>query len=210
MKGLPVSPGIVFGKAFLINDEGLVIPRYISSFDLEQARLGQALQSLKEKAKAFDSYLMVLEDPNFQKQTLIKIRDESINAEWALKETAAELISASILHPEVLHDITSSLISLLLKDKKMIINKLVEPIILVAPELTIIQIAAINPKNILGILAEREESSTAMAIWTRNQGIPAIVGLQNITSIIKNGDQILCDGEAGTIIINPSNEDMNY
>ena len=86
IKGLPVSPGIAVGKVFLFNEEKIKIPQYISSFDLEQARLGQAMQTAKlelvslketleklgEDAKmAYVNYLSALEDPEFLKEILI-------------------------------------------------------------------------------------------------------------------------------------------
>lgn len=58
----------------------LPIPRYISSFELEEARLGQALQATKTLLAA-----------DILKKVLIKIKDESINAEYALDSIAHEL-----------------------------------------------------------------------------------------------------------------------
>lgn len=51
------------------------VPKYISSFDLEEARLGQAIQATKTLLKQ-----------EVLKKILIFIRDESINAEFAIKE----------------------------------------------------------------------------------------------------------------------------
>lgn len=227
--GVPVSPGKVFGKALLLNQdkdeaetEELIIPKYISSFDLEQARLGQAIQSsklelnhLKEKnlkhlneeaASAFKSYLTILENPEILKQTLIKIRNESVNAEWALKNIAEQFITASTANANILREVTSNLISTLLKKKKDVFDQLTEPVILVARDLTLIQVASMNPKNILGLLIESGESSGPAAIMARSLAIPAIAGLKNINSIIKNGDRIIFDGKVGAVVINPSTE----
>jgi len=63
------------------------IPKYVSSFELEEARLGQALQHTQLELK---SMLSILEDPNFLKAVLLKIKDENINAEWALAQLTDE------------------------------------------------------------------------------------------------------------------------
>lgn len=223
IKGIPVSPGIASGKAFLLTKEDeLIIPKYISSFDLEQARLGQAIQSLRlelnrlkektlgslseETSILFNSYLMILDNPELLKQTLTKIRDESVNVEWALENIAEQFIASSKLNASAFCELRSNLIGILLKNKNFPIEKLTEPVILVARDLTFIQVASMNPKIILGLLTESGESLRVVRIMAQDLKIPLIMGLQKITSIIKNGDQIVLDGEAGTIVINPKGE----
>ncbi|MDD4973780.1 MAG: PEP-utilizing enzyme [Bacteriovorax sp.] len=217
--GIPVSPGKAFGKVFILKglneDEELIVPHYISSFDLEQARLGQAIQSSKLKlnqligiSKIFKTYLIGLEDPELLKQALTKIRNESVNAEWALKKIAAQFIAGTEPRASIISDVISNLIYILLKNKTKPTNTLTEPAIIVARDLNFIQVALMNPKNILGFLTELGGISTQAAIIARGLKIPAIVGLENITSRIKAGDQIFFDGDAGTIIINPSRDQL--
>ena len=102
------------------------VPKYISSFDLEQARLGQAIQSLKlelndlkskKETRNYEAYLITLDDPELLKQILIKIRDESVNAEWALKKIAEQFIAAPQTNARLVREVTSDLISMLLKKK---------------------------------------------------------------------------------------------
>ena len=207
IKGLPVSPGIAVGKVFLFNEEKIKIPQYISSFDLEQARLGQAMQTAKlelvslketleklgEDAKmAYVNYLSALEDPEFLKEILIKIRDESVNAEWAIKNIPET-------NSNVIHDISLNLTLILLKKKKKLVLNFPEPVILVARDLTLIEAASINPKIILGFLTDSGVFSSQASILARCLTIPAIASLKNITTKIKNGNIVAIDGDTGMI-----------
>lgn len=98
----------------------LTIPKYISSFDLEQARLGQALQSsileLKSQ-KENNAFIKILENSELLKFALIKIRNESVNAEWALKSIEEQFIESSKFEANIVHEVISNLISVLLKNK---------------------------------------------------------------------------------------------
>jgi phosphotransferase system enzyme I (PtsI) len=44
------------------------------------------------------------------------------------------------------------------------------------------------------------------AILSRSLGIPAIVGLETATSVVKEGDLLIIDGYGGTVIVNPDEE----
>jgi len=50
-----------------------------------------------------------------------------------------------------------------------------------------------------GILVERGSVLSHSAIIAREIGIPAIVGIKNLTSKLKNGDKIIINGSKGTI-----------
>ena len=52
-----------------------------------------------------------------------------------------------------------------------------------------------------GILVERGSILSHSAIVAREMGIPAIVGINNLLSTLKNGDEVEMDGSAGTIRI---------
>lgn len=233
MKGTAASPGIAIGKALLITEEELVIPKYISSFDLEEARLGQAIQATKlelnilrektlntqgpDKAQIFEAHIMMLEDPELLKQTLNKIKKESINAEFALNAIANQFIALfeNMEDPYLreratdVRDVTSRLLHKLLRKEKVTLENLTAPVILITRDLTPSQTASMDKKNVLGFLTDIGGRTSHTAIMARALEIPAIVGLGNICSAIKDGDQIAFDGETGEVIINPTDEQIN-
>lgn len=68
----------------------ILIPKYISSFELEEARLGQAMQALKLTAPKTAE---ILENSGLLRKALVKIKVESINVEYAIKNTDVEMTS---------------------------------------------------------------------------------------------------------------------
>ncbi len=101
--GTGASPGIALGKALVIEHSELVIEkRNISNIEEEIQKLENAvkvskdeLTKVKEKAlmelgeheaEIFEAHLLVLEDPELVDSAISKIRDEKVNADYALNE----------------------------------------------------------------------------------------------------------------------------
>ncbi|MDO9183828.1 MAG: phosphoenolpyruvate-utilizing N-terminal domain-containing protein [Bacteriovorax sp.] len=97
------------------------VPHYISTFDLEQARLGQAIQHLKIKLNELPKddlqkkYLHILENDHFLKAIQIILRNESLNAEWAIKKSVDEMILLFEHQANMYREIGLILINILLK-----------------------------------------------------------------------------------------------
>ncbi|MDD4974645.1 MAG: phosphoenolpyruvate--protein phosphotransferase [Bacteriovorax sp.] len=234
IKGISAAPGVVIGIALTITEEELVIPKFISTFDLEEARLGQAIQSAKlelnslraktletlgdDKAQIFDAHMMILEDPELLKQTLTKIKKESVNAEYALNAVANQFIAVfegledAYLKERAsdVRDVTSRLLCTLLKKKKISLENLSEPVILITRDLTPSQTASMDRKNVLGFLTDIGGKTSHTAIMARTLEIPAIVGLGNFSATVKDGDRIAFDGETGEVKINPTSEQIEF
>ena len=226
--GTSASPGVVIGKALLINEEELNIVKYISTLDLEEARLGQAIQSAKlelndlrektlktlgnDKALIFEAHLMILEDPELLKQTLAIIKNQSVNAEFALNTVANKFIAVFESMEDAymrerasdIRDVTSRLLYKLLKKTKVSLENLNNPVILIAHDLTPSQTASMDRKNVLGFLTDIGGKTSHTAIMARTLEIPAVVGLSNISTSIKDGDLIAFDGGSGEVVINPT------
>lgn len=234
IKGTSAAPGVVIGKALVITEEELVILKYISTFELEEARLGQAIQAAKleldalrektlatlglDKAQIFEAHMMILEDPELLKQTLLKIKKESVNAEYALNSVANQFIAVfenmddAYLRERAsdIRDVTSRLLYTLMKKKKISLENLSEPVILITRDLTPSQTASMDKKNVLGFLTDIGGKTSHTAIMARTLEIPAIVGLGNISGQVKDGDLIAFDGETGEVAINPNDEEVAY
>lgn len=57
-----------------------------------------------------------------------------------------------------------------------------------------------------GVISEKGSLLSHTAIISRELGIPSVVGVENVTKIIKTGDHIVMDGENGIIEIGEKNE----
>lgn len=211
LKGIPASPGIATGSAFLLLEEELLIPNYLSSFELEEARLGQALQKYKlelsglsAKTPLAEVQLRRLEDSELLKKTLLKIRQESINAEYALDWVAKE-----IENENEMGDLTSWLLHYLLKKIKNPLEQIATPVILVARDLTSLSIGSISieRKKIGGLITELGDQSSYAAMIARAFDLPAVVGLQS-TTLIQKHDLLALNGTTGEVMVNPSEAEL--
>lgn len=95
------------------------VPHYISSFELEEARLGQAVEKCKRELAPVENEKLqqFLHDTELLKKTLRKVRQNSINVEFALNEVAQELVNELDKKKDVqfIHNFTERLLVILLK-----------------------------------------------------------------------------------------------
>ena len=77
---------------------------------------------------------------------------------------------------------------------------------MVARDLTPSMTAGINPDNIAGILTEVGGRTSHSAILARAMEIPAVLSIEGICSIVKNGDVVAIDGISGEAIVNPDED----
>jgi phosphotransferase system enzyme I (PtsI) len=87
------------------------------------------------------------------------------------------------------------------------LEKISEPVILVATDLTPSETAQINLTNILGFITDLGGKTSHTSIMARSLELPAIVGTGNATHMVKNGDYVILDAINNKIIINPSNKE---
>ena len=102
-----------------------------------------------------------------------------------------------------LGDIKTRLIKILLGIEEVDISAVPEGTILVAEDLTPSMTAGINPANVQGVLTEIGGKTSHSAIICRSMEIPAVLSIENIVSIVNDGDEVVLDGSTGEAFINP-------
>jgi len=228
--GIGISPGIVIGKVRLIDRKKVeVTERKISGEDIEQEvkRFEDAVkkaktQLIKVKKKVFgeekkdhlfiiDVHLMMLEDKMLLEDTISNIRNERINAEWALTMVVDELkkmfqnIDDYYLR-ERSGDISyvgEMILRNLSGEEHEKISKIDEKVVVVAHDLSPADTAQMNKDNIVAFATDIGGKTSHTAIIARALEIPAVGGLEEITGRVKTGDHIIVDGLSGKVIINP-------
>lgn len=235
-KGIIASPGIRIGKALVFHGDEVKIPKYHIDelrLDDEIARFDESLQQTKNEileiqqkiandsfndlAEIFSTHLMALEDPIFIDRARKKIRTERRNCEWVINDISIELInSLSKIDDEYLKeriidisDINKRLIGNLQKKQKMNLSEVKENSIIFAADLTPSETALLNRQFVLAFVTDRGGKTSHTAIMARSMDIPAIVGMDDITSYVKTGDMVIIDAVHGEIIINPSNDEID-
>ncbi|CEO27262.1 phosphoenolpyruvate-protein phosphotransferase [[Clostridium] sordellii] len=233
-KGTGASPGIALGNALVIEHSELNIEKKnIENIEAEIEKLQSAvetsrieLEKVKERAKVelgeheaeiFEAHLLVLADPELIDQTISKIKDEKVNADFALNEVKDMFVSIfESMDNEYMReraadikDVTNRVLRHILGVKVVDLSALDEEVILIAHDLTPSDTATMNKKMVLGFLTNIGGRTSHTAIMARTLEIAAIVGLNDATDQIKDGDFIVFNGETGEVIINPDEETIN-
>ncbi|MBI4621166.1 MAG: phosphoenolpyruvate--protein phosphotransferase [Desulfobacterales bacterium] len=237
IKGIGGSPGIVIGKAQPIDRDrvDMLAYRLIGEAEVpgEERRFKIAVeeskeqclkvkdnilsQDAKEVVYIIDAQLMILEDRMLIDETIRRIREEKVNAEWALEITLQKLRGAfKNIDDEYLSErksdvdyIGERIVRNLLGRKQDSISDLKEKVIIVAHDLSPADTAQMTRDKVIGFATDIGGKTSHTAIMARALGIPAVVGLERITQEVKIGDSIIIDGNTGIVLINPTKTVLN-
>ncbi|MCX7678199.1 MAG: phosphoenolpyruvate--protein phosphotransferase [Spirochaetes bacterium] len=234
--GIIASPGIRIGKAYVYKTSEIIIPKYTirdEDVDAEIERYKQSLEKTKTEIKTiqeqiannisrdmadiFTSHLMVLEDPIITEKVINHIRIFKKNAEWIINDITLDLIrhldsiEDDYFRERIIDisDINKRLINNLQKRSVESLKDLHEEVIVVSKDLSPSDTATMDKNRVLAFVTDRGGRTSHTAIMARALEIPAIVGTQNITSLVRNGDTLIVDAVRGIIIINPTEEELN-
>ncbi len=235
LKGTGVSSGIAAGRVYLLDRNAISIPKHYikpALVEREVHRFRNAvLASVKElqniqdsipdtdvKKHAFiiDTHMMILQDEFFSQSVIDMIKLEKINAEWALDIVVSkfrksfEKVEDAYLRErgQDIKHIYERLARILVKGKTPDIDKksVKGKSIIVAHDLSPADTIQLNLNRISGFVTDVGGRTSHTSIVARALEIPAVVGVGNITSLVKNNDFIIIDGDEGVVIINPSKE----
>ncbi|MEA2734690.1 MAG: phosphoenolpyruvate-protein phosphotransferase system enzyme, partial [Humisphaera sp.] len=234
-KGIGVSPGVVIGTAVVLDAEDLVVPRRQvdpSEAGLEAERLGRAIaESMaelvelrnevtakhgKEIAAIFDFHLGILKDKSLLKQILAEINKNHSSAEYALSTVTRKYAQQFLemgnkyMSDRVkdIYDIEKRVLRHLLGEKREDLSHLTRDVVVIAHDMLPSQTAALDKLHVKGFATDVGGRTSHTAIVARAMGIPAVVGLGDITTEISGGDMVIIDGNRGVVIINPDEEQL--
>ncbi|MBI1338569.1 MAG: phosphoenolpyruvate--protein phosphotransferase [Phycisphaera sp.] len=229
-QGIKVSPGVAICQALVIDAEDQPIPKRTVARSRQSAELerldaalkasGQDIEDLRkhattkvgpELAKIFDVHLVMLKDKHLVAQFREAISTDSVTAEYAVysvmrrQQAVFSQMDKGFFRERAndLWDIEKRIIGHLIGDERAHLTGLKQDVILVAHDLTPSQTASLDKSRIKGIATNAGGQTSHTAILAHAQGIPAIVGLENITSLVSSGDTIIIDGHKGMVIISP-------
>jgi phosphotransferase system enzyme I (PtsI) len=231
LKGIPAAPGISIGSAYLFGKQELSVdklPIKETDIPLEIARFEEALiktrrqiSELQKKiakemgsanSEIFDAHLLVLEDRMLIDEVISRLKKEKLCVEYIFTEALAKYVKVfSKIEDEYLrervsdiNDVGRRVIHNLLGRKQKTLSDLDEPVIVVAHDLSPSDTAAMQKKHVTAIVTDIGGRTSHTAILAKSLEIPAVVGLEKATAVIKHNDRLIVDGKEGIIIINPS------
>lgn len=229
ISGILASPGITIAKALLLQEDEITLnTAKVSDFNKEIARFkdGRAktaaqLEIIKQKAletfgeekeAIFEGHLMLLDDEELEEDIVSYIRENKCSADVAIHSIVEE--NANMLQqlddPYLreraadFRDIGNRLLKNVLGIKIVDLSDIAEEVVLIANDLTPSETAQINLDKVLGFITDIGGRTSHTSIMARSLEIPAIVGTNDITKRVKNGDLIILDALNNKITINPS------
>ncbi|MEZ9905539.1 phosphoenolpyruvate-protein phosphotransferase PtsI [Vibrio breoganii] len=236
ISGILASPGIAFGKALLLQEDEIVlntqkisadqvdaeVQRFYDARNKSAAQLEivkqKALETFGEEKEAiFEGHIMLLEDEELEDEILALIKGEKLTADHAIHSIIEEqAVALESLDDEYLkeratdiRDIGTRFVKNALGINIVSLSDIDEEVLLVAYDLTPSETAQINLDYVLGFACDIGGRTSHTSIMARSLELPAIVGTNDITKRVKNGDMLILDAMNNKIIINPTEAQLN-
>lgn len=233
LKGIAVSPGIIIGKARLVERSKVkIFYQYLiheEQINREVERFRDALETtknqiitlkdrmpdqIKKHAFILDTHLMILDDSMLCDATINSIKDEKTNAEWALKKSIQNIrLLFEQIEDEYIRERFSDvenaaeriLRNLAGKEQKNL-YEIDERVIIVAHDLSPVDTSGMNVGKVMGFITDMGGRTSHSAIIAHALKIPAVVGLESVTHQVQDGTLLIVDGNSGEVIIGPDDE----
>lgn len=234
LHGIGVSPGLSVATAVVLKRQNWrtgwyhlpadhidkEVQRFVAAIAAAEEELRQLRQRLSgeltEAVSIIDSHLLMLKDKMMVGRTEIIIRHHRVNAEWALAQALSEIkerfeqIDDAYIrarYTDIKH-VADRVFGLLTGRQATPVIDNAQPIILVANDFSPEDTLHMQAQGVCGFLTEKGGSTSHTAIIARSLGIPAVVGLEHITSQVRTGDSLILDGSSGQVILHPEAEDL--
>lgn len=231
IKGIAASAGVAVSKVFKLAHPVLKIEKRSANVEEEVEKLNNAvvktqadIESIKQNAVGrlaeeelaiFDAHLMVTQDPEFVGQIENKIKEEAVNAEFAVKEVSDMFIGMFESMDDAyfreraadIKDVTYRLQCHVMGVQTADLSNISEEVVIVAEDLTPSDTAQLDRRYVRGFATEIGGRTSHSAIMARSLEIPAVVGAGSLLDKCEHGQEIVLDAIDGTIIFNPSEDE---
>ncbi|MBW3068246.1 phosphoenolpyruvate--protein phosphotransferase [Actinomyces sp. 594] len=232
LTGIGVSPGLVAGPVARMAP-GITEPEIATldpsrDIDKECDRIAAAAQTVKKglelsaaEAKGdgrtlLETTAQMAADPTLTSSAQAMVRERRLVPERAVWEAAGTL--ASMLESlggymaertRDVQDVRDRIVAVLTDSPMPGIPRLPEPFVLVAEDLAPADTALLDPEKVVAFVTSEGGPTSHTAILARALGMPAIVGTgAEVTDQLSDGDIVLVDGTKGTIVLDPSEDQL--
>ncbi|MCK5706041.1 MAG: phosphoenolpyruvate--protein phosphotransferase [Candidatus Aureabacteria bacterium] len=235
--GIPVSPGIAAGKTYVFDhEEDTITKKQLTEADIpiEIVRLEKALIETRREiteiqkkiadsigvthAEIFNAHLLVLEDRTFLEEIIKEIEASKVNVEFVFINVMEKYVRAfSEIEDDYLkerisdiQDVGKRVLHNLLGKRRKDLSTLEDEVIVIAFDLSPSDTALMHKDNVIAFATDIGGKTSHTAIMARSIGIPAVVGLHNLSQQVLTGDDIIIDGNKGIVYVNPSDNTKQF
>lgn len=235
LRGIGVSPGVAIGRAVVVQSALPDVPhRVVSRLQVnnEVRRLRAAVrdvhkhvQELKsrtetrvgpDEARIFDAQLLMLEDADFLGAIEDLIRENHLTAEKAFEFKALEQrdvwmsVGNARLKDRIadLNGVMVRVVRHLLHLEEDDLVTFTQPTVVVAREIAPGLTIQLDRTQVVGLASEEGTRTSHAAILAHSMGMPAVMGIAGALGRIDTGTMLLLDGSRGTVLLDPSPEEI--
>ena len=190
----------------------------LKATQLEMQELADSLpeDAPRELAALLSVHGMLLSDPLLADQALSLIEEKHYNAEWALTaqgQILGEQFAA--MEDEYLRERGSDVRQVIERVLALLSGSGValkldheqghdDPLIVVAHDISPAEMIRLRGARFAGFATDLGGATSHTAIVARSMGVPAVVALGHVRTLVRDGDMVILDGANGTILVNPS------
>ncbi len=225
-KGIPSSPGLAMGKAYVLKPDNVVvrpkkipqdkIPNEVERFDSALQVMVKDITDALEKVKGespnvvaiLETNLMILNDEiiiNSVKERIFKgiSAESAVIQEYDQQEQFIKKSKDNILKERSfeLEHLKERLLATL--RNKVISYTIPEGSIVIAQSITPTDVVNFKDAKVLGIITEAGGIASHSSILARSFEIPSVIGIKDLTWFINNHEKVIIDGYAGIVTVNP-------
>jgi phosphotransferase system enzyme I (PtsI) len=187
----------------------------VSQKEILDLRQRAADQIGKETASIFDFHLGLLADEALQNKFKDTITGGHVTAEYAVATVLRAYAKEFQVMPQYLadrakdiYDIERRLLRNLIGQSRQSLSHLNRDVVVLAHDLTPSQTASMDRRHIRGLAIDAGGKTSHTAIVARALGIPAVVGLNDVTDDAAGSDLVIIDGNRGVVVINPDDRTL--
>ena len=230
LQGIPVSPGVVIGRAMVLEKSLHRVPFLIlgpEEIPVELARYDEAVAAALravtmdrdsiaatlgfEPAKIFEFHLGLLSDGSLMDPIRNRIETEGVNAAFAVVEAFGDLadrfrsMDAKVFREKAndVFDHERRVMDAISGGSKDRLSRVDEPVIVICHQVTPAEIASFQSEKVLGIATDLGGRTDHSSIVAAALGVPVVVGCKSVAEEVSDGDMLIIDGKTGTVMISP-------
>ncbi|MCB0744828.1 MAG: phosphoenolpyruvate--protein phosphotransferase, partial [Ignavibacteriae bacterium] len=231
LKGIAAAPGISIGKAFIytkeiekIDDDVITnVEEALENFEASLSKSKKELNKIftlavdkmgENRASIFEAQLMILDDPILIDNIKTRIKKEKRSPIFIVDDEFSKYVEILALSNQAymkersqdIEDIKNRIIRNI--KKKKWVSKIDKDVIVVTNSITPADTVLFSRENVKGYITNIGGLTSHAAIVARSLNLPAVLGIHDATTKIKNDDLIIIDGVHGEVILDPTDEQL--
>ena len=235
LKGTAAAPGVAIAPMVHFHGTLEYIPTWKvkpEAIDAEQRRFDQAVAEVARSIAAlrqdlagalsdrdmriYDVQVGILHDPTFRQDVLREVALHGVNVEVGLLrvlgryEGVFEAMADAAMRERAadLRDVGRQLVAALMAMERSKYTANGRDYLFAADEFLPSDAGILDRRHLRGIVTAHGGKYSHGAILARSLGIPAVVGVEDVLIKAPSGTNVVLDGDTGTVILDPSAEEL--